>query len=68
LVGAHSLVGENATARKVLDEFHSRFRDPRFTLAVVEAHEQADPNDDPFYREGRRKLHDGLLEAGLALQ
>jgi TolB-like protein/class 3 adenylate cyclase len=68
LVGAHSLVGENATARKILDEFHSRFRDPRFTLAVVEAHERADPNDDPFYREGRRKLHDGLLEAGLALQ
>jgi tetratricopeptide (TPR) repeat protein len=68
LVGAHSLIGDTATARKTLAEFHSRFRDPRFTLAVVEAHEQADPNDDPFYREGRRKLHEGLLEAGLAPQ
>jgi tetratricopeptide (TPR) repeat protein len=68
LVGAHSLIGENATARKILNEFHSRFRDPRYTLAVVEAHEQADPNDNPFYQEGRRKLHEGLLEAGLAPQ
>jgi hypothetical protein len=68
LVGAHSLIGDTATARKTLAEFHPRFRDPRFTLAVVEAHERADPNDDPFYQEGRRKLHEGLLEAGLAAQ
>ena len=68
LISAHSLIGETAIARKTLAEFHSRFRDPRFTLAVVEAHERADPNDNPFYREGRRKLHEGLLEAGLAPQ
>ena len=65
LVAAHSLIGDTATARKTLAEFHSRFRDPRFTLAVVETHERADPNDDPFYQEGRRKLHEGLLQAGL---
>lgn len=68
LVGAHALSGDIAVARKTLAAFHSRFRDPKFTLAVVEDHERADPNDDPFYQEGRRKLHEGLLEAGLAPQ
>jgi len=68
LVGAHALSGDIAIARKILAAFHSRFRDPKFTLAVVEDHERADPNDDPFYQEGRRKFHEGLLEAGLAPQ
>jgi tetratricopeptide (TPR) repeat protein len=67
LASAYALSGKDTQARKTLDGFEAReeFRNPKVTLARVRMYEKANPTTDAFVREGRRKFHEGLLQAGL---
>ena len=66
LVSAYALTGDKPAAVKTLEEFHGSFRDPHFTLAVVDTYEKALPNENPVIVDGRKKFHEGLLAAGMA--
>jgi tetratricopeptide (TPR) repeat protein len=63
LVSAHALKGEEANAKRELDDFASQF--PKYTIARVIKNEETNPNKIPFVVEGRRKFHLGLLMAGM---
>jgi hypothetical protein len=66
LVSAYALTGDKPAATKSLDEFHARFRDPRFTLALIDTYEKATPSENPVILAGRKNFHEGLLAAGMA--
>jgi tetratricopeptide (TPR) repeat protein len=68
LVSAYALLGEEGEARNVLAEFngHALYRDRKFTLAIVEDYERANPSENPVIIEGRKKFHEGLLKAGMS--
>jgi TolB-like protein/DNA-binding winged helix-turn-helix (wHTH) protein len=66
LVSACALADMADEAVRALAEFHRRFPDPVYTLAVVEAREKATPNDHPVIVAGRARFHEGLRRAGMA--
>jgi adenylate cyclase len=68
LASAHALTGEDREARKILAEFnsHQLYRDRKFTLAIVEEYERANPNENPVIVAGRKKFHEGLVKAGMS--
>ena len=63
LVSAYALTGDAENAAKALQEFDETF--PGYTLARVAQNERTNPNHRAVVVDGRRKLHQGLLEAGL---
>ena len=65
LVSAYALSDLPEEAARALDEFNRRFREPVFSLAVVEAREAATPNENPSVVRARGKFHEGLLRAGM---
>lgn len=67
LASAYALTGKAALARRTLDGFGARaeFRDPKVTLERVKMYEKANPTTNAFVRNGRRRFHEGLLQAGV---
>jgi tetratricopeptide (TPR) repeat protein len=63
LVSAYALTGDEASAKRELDDFASKF--PGYTIARVVKNEETNPNKIPFVVEGRRKFHLGLRIAGM---
>ena len=68
LASAEALNGDREGAQKALSDFASYppYRDKRFTIALVEKYEQANPNENPVIVEGRKKFHEGLMVAGMS--
>ena len=66
LVSAYQLTGDRSTAAKSLQEFNEHFREPRFTLPLVETFERANPNENPVIVQGRERFHESLRAAGMA--
>lgn len=64
LVAAYALVGKKAAASRALKAFDKRF--PRWTLERVIKEEKTNPNSNAFMVNGRKRLHDALLSAGMA--
>ncbi len=67
LASANALIGNKREAETVLHNFndHPLFRGRKFTLERVVEYEQANPNENPVIVEGRKKFHEGLIEAGM---
>jgi class 3 adenylate cyclase/TolB-like protein/Tfp pilus assembly protein PilF len=66
LVSAYALLGKTEEAGKALAEFHRRFPEPGYTLAVVRRQEGSNPNSNPVVVGGRERFHEGLRRAGMA--
>jgi DNA-binding winged helix-turn-helix (wHTH) protein/tetratricopeptide (TPR) repeat protein len=66
LVSAYALLGKQAEAARALAEFHRRFPDPPYTLAIVRTQEGANPSTEPTVLAAREKFYEGLALAGLA--
>lgn len=67
LASAYALSGKVGLAQQTLDGFGARaeFRDLKVTLERVRMYEEANPTANAFVRDGRRRFHEGLLQAGL---
>jgi adenylate cyclase len=63
LVAAYTLRGKKAAASRALKAFDKRF--PKWTLERVVREEKANPNNNSFMVNGRKRLHDALLSAGM---
>lgn len=63
LIAAYVVSGKMATARRALKAFEGKF--PGWTLARVLDEERANPNNNPFMVNGRQRMHDALLGAGM---
>lgn len=66
LVSACALADLPGEAERALAAFNRVFQRPAYTLAVVERHEAAQPNDDTTVAAGRKRFHQGLIRAGMA--
>jgi tetratricopeptide (TPR) repeat protein len=63
LIAALAVSGKMGAAKRALKAFDKRF--PGWTLDRVVYEERANPNNDPFMVNGRQRLHDALLNAGM---
>jgi tetratricopeptide (TPR) repeat protein len=63
LIAAYAMSGKTGAAKRALKAFDKRF--PGWTLARVVDEERANPNNNPFMVNGRQRLHDALLSAGM---
>lgn len=63
LIAAFALAGQMGAAKRALRAFDKRF--PGWTIDRVVREERANPNNDPFMVNGRQRLHDALLNAGM---
>ncbi|HVC51593.1 MAG TPA: winged helix-turn-helix domain-containing protein [Stellaceae bacterium] len=68
LVSACALADMPDEAGRALAAFNRLFQRPVYTLAVVEAQESVQPNDDPTVVAARKKFHEGLVRAGMAVR
>ena len=66
LVSACALAEMPEQAERALSEFNRVFASPVYTVALVEARERAEPNDEPVVIAARDEFHRGLLRAGMA--
>jgi TolB-like protein/cytochrome c-type biogenesis protein CcmH/NrfG len=66
LVSACALAEMPEQAERALSEFNRVFASPVYTVALVEARERAEPNDNSVVVAARDKFHEGLLRAGMA--
>lgn len=63
LVAAYTLSGKKTAARRALKAFDKHF--PKWTVERVVQEEKANPNNNSFMVNGRKRLHDALLSAGM---
>jgi adenylate cyclase len=68
LASAHALCGEAKEAEKILQDFRRHFAGRKYTAAVIQSYEHANPNDNAVVVAARAKFHKGLLQAGMAAQ
>lgn len=66
LISAYALLGNPAEAERALGEFHRRFTNPVFTLAIARGQEGANPSTEPVVLAARAKFYEGLALAGMA--
>jgi class 3 adenylate cyclase/TolB-like protein/Tfp pilus assembly protein PilF len=66
LVAAYALTGQKEAAKKALEEFQRIPQFGGYTLARVRTEESTNPNDHPTVVGGRQKLHQALLDTGMA--
>jgi adenylate cyclase len=63
LVAAYTMTGKKSAAGRALKAFDKRF--PKWTLERVVREEKSNPNNNAFMVNGRKRLHDALLSAGM---
>ena len=63
LIAAYEVTGKRAAAARALKAFDKRFS--KWTLERVLKEEKANPNSNPFMVNGRKRLHQALLDAGM---
>lgn len=63
LIASYEVSGKKAAAKRALRAFDQRF--PGWTLDRVVDEERANPNNNRFMVDGRQRMHDALLSAGM---
>ncbi|MFZ2005429.1 MAG: tetratricopeptide repeat protein [Stellaceae bacterium] len=63
LIAAYAKSSKTGAAKRALQAFDKRF--PGWTLTRVVEEEKANPNNNAFMVNGRRRFHDALLSAGM---
>jgi adenylate cyclase len=63
LIAAYQVTGRKGAADRALKAFFKRY--PKWTLKRVTKEEKANPNNNSFMVNGRKRLHKALLDAGM---